>query len=512
MAGTDSHPGTPELAPVTAAPAAAAPGQSASTPAPAAPAPGAGSVNPFAPHTDSAPAAAADIGGEVLDTPAAPAEDAEAAAVSAQLARRQLAAAPQWAPDVAHHAALDARMVRAARDIRLLALASWPAHVGVEFLAGYARGAPVPPHVDYPRLDFTEARRELEAIAEEADESHPLGRYVCESACSWAMAAELCENLGTAEVTAHSIRLYGKPDEKLPGNGPSTREAARHFISIADELDHQLMSPAETVQISATALSLQLQRDLDDFFDGRVIEVVLDPELIAKAAAGATRIRLRSGASFTDYDRDQLLQHEAFVHSVTALNGREQPVLSSLSLASPRTTATQEGLATFAEQITGSIDIGRMKRLSLRIEAVSMALDGADFVEVFRYFLDAGQSLDDSFASAQRVYRGVPTTGGCAFTKDTVYLRGLVGVHTFFRWALQQQNLHLCRWLFAGKMTLEDVQRFEPLFVDGTLQPPRWTPHWLARASGLAGMLAFSLFANRIRLDTIAHSDDFHGI
>ena len=43
--------------------------------------------------------------------------------------------------------------------------------------------------------------------------------------------------------------------------------------------------------ISATALQLQLQADLDDFFNARMIEVVLDPQLIAKAAAGATRIR-----------------------------------------------------------------------------------------------------------------------------------------------------------------------------------------------------------------------------
>src|SRR5690606_33093709 len=215
--------------------------------------------------------------------------------------------------------------------------------------------------------------------------------YVAESARSWDTAAQLLEALGTAAVTTHSIALYGRPDEVLPG-GPSTREAARHFIAIADELDQELVSPAENVEISATALQLQLQADLDGFFDGRVIEVVLDPDLIAKAAAGATRIRLRAGAAYSDYDRQQLYHHEALVHSLTALNGREQPVLPSLALASPRTTATQEGLATFAEQITGSIDIERMKRLSLRIDAVAMALDGADFLEVFGYFTDAGQS------------------------------------------------------------------------------------------------------------------------
>ncbi len=69
---------------------------------------------------------------------------------------------------------------------------------------------------------------------------------------------------------------------------------------------------------------------------------------------------------------------------------------------------------------------------------------------------------------------------------------------------MRQRKLHLCRQLFAGKMTLADVQRFEPLFDNGVIAPPRWLPQWVARANGLAGMLAFSLFANRIRLDTIA--------
>lgn len=407
------------------------------------------------------------------------------------------------APDIAHHAALDARMVAAVRELKLLALVSWPATVQVPFLESFARGQPAMPHVEYPKLDFSEARRELAAIIKASDAEHPLGRYLAESAQSWSTAAQLLEALGTPGVTAHSMTLYGGPEEPLPGNGPTTREAARHFIAIASELDRELLAPSEQVAISATALKLQLQSDLDDFFDQRIIEVVLDPDLIAKAAAGATRIRLRAGASFSDYDRHQLLQHEAFVHSLTALNGRGQPHFASLALSSPRTTATQEGLATFAEQITGSIDIERMKRVSLRIEAVAMALDGADFIEVFRYFLDAGQNEVESFASAQRVFRGVPLNGGAAFTKDTVYLRGLIGVHTFFRWALRQRKLRLCRLLFAGKMTLADVQRFEPLFDAGVIHPPRWLPQWVSRANGLAGMLAFSLFANKIRLDQI---------
>ena len=405
--------------------------------------------------------------------------------------------------DLRHHAALDARLVAAARGLRVLALASWPATVQQRFLAGHAAGRRALPAVSYPRHDFSEARRELAAVAAAADPAHPAGAYLRESAEAWDAAARLLEALGTPAAGTHALALYGSPDRPLPGGGPSTREAARHFIGIADELDHELLSPAEQVPVSARALQLQLQGDLDAFFGERVVAVELDPGLIAKAAAGAHRIRLRDGALFSGYDRAQLFHHEALVHSLTALNGRAQPLFGSLALSSPRTTATQEGLATFAELITGSLDIGRMKRISLRTEATAMALAGAGFLEVFDWFLAAGQGAEEAFASTQRVFRGMPLDGGHAFTKDAVYLRGMVEVHTFFRWALREDRLALCRQLFAGKMTLADAIRFAPLQASGAIAAPRWLPPWVARAGGLAGLLAFSLFANRIRLDAI---------
>ena len=244
---------------------------------------------------------------------------------------------------IAHHAALDARMAKAARAIRLLSLVSWPASEQQAFFADLDRGnARLPAH-QYPRHDFSEARHEFEAIIDAADPAHPLGIYLIESARSWAVAAELLENLGTPRVTELSVVLFGKPDHTLPG-GATTRQAANHFIAIANELDRELLAPSEQVAISATSLALQLQASLDDYFDARVITVELDPDLIAKAAAGPNRIRLRAGAAFSDYDRHQLLQHEAFVHSLTALNGQQQVVLPSMALSSPRTTATQEGL------------------------------------------------------------------------------------------------------------------------------------------------------------------------
>ena len=414
---------------------------------------------------------------------------------------------PISASTLEHHAALDARLVAAVRGIRLLQAVSWPQHVQQDFLAAWRAGRSVLPQVRYAVPDLADVRRELAAIADAADADEPLGLYLRRTADSWSVATQLLESVGTADVTEHSVRLFGRPGDRLPGDGPSNLDAARHFIEVADELDQELHNAEADYVLSAETVRSELQHSLDAFFVHHQVTVELDPDLIAKAAAGPTRIRLRSGTGFSEYDRHQLLEHEAFVHTLTGLNGREQPHFKSMARNSPRVTATQEGLATFAELVTGAIDIERLKRISLRIIAIHMAMHGADFMEVFRFFLEAGQTETDSFASTQRVFRGVPTTGGAAFTKDTVYLHGLLGVHTFFRWCLRHRRLPLTRLLFAGKMTLQDVFALEPMFEAGALAEPLYQPPWVQRANGLAGMLAFSLFANRIRLDRVEADD-----
>lgn len=408
------------------------------------------------------------------------------------------------AADLERWAGLDARLVRATRRLRLLQALSWKQHVQREFLERWHRGVQRLPDPEYAPEDLADVRAELRAVSAASDPQAPLGLYLRRTAESWHTAALLLEGVGTAAVTDHSIRLFGRPGDWLPGGTVSGIDAAMHFVRIADQFDAELRAVDDDDDALDNAVVRdRLQADMDAFFGPGKVSVELDPDLIAKAAAGPTRIRLRSGAAFREYDVHQLREHEAFVHTLTAINGREQPHFASLARTSPRIIATQEGLATFAELITGHIDIERMKRISLRILAIDMALRGADFIDVFRFFLDAGQRETESFASAARVFRGVPVTGGAAFTKDGVYLAGLVRVHTFFRWCLRQKKLALTHRLFAGKMTLEDVFDLAPAFEDGSIAPPRYLPPWARRANGLAGILAFSLFANTIRLDRI---------
>lgn len=401
------------------------------------------------------------------------------------------------------YAALDQRLLAAVRGIRILSTVAWPASLEDRMIADYAAGRHALPQVAYVAPDLSRARAELAAIEREAGHDDPLGDYLCRSAESWRIAAEMLEAAGTRGVTAPSIVLYGHPGDVIPGSGKSNLDAARYFVELADELGADLPADDGQAGIPAEALRAELAQTLDGFFGSGMITVEVDPELTAKAAAGATRIRLRGGTSFSHYDRHQLLAHEAYVHSLTALNGREQPLLPSMARTSPRVTATQEGLAVFAELMSGAIDITRLKRISLRILAIDMALRGADFVEVYRYFREQGQLPADSFHSAQRVFRGVPLTGGAAFAKDNVYLSGLLAVHTFFRWALKQRRMDLLRHLFAGKLALHDVMALEPHFASGAIVQPRWLPPWMQNVHGLAGKLAFSLFVNRIHMGRV---------
>jgi uncharacterized protein (TIGR02421 family) len=413
------------------------------------------------------------------------------------------------APELQRYAALDQRLLAAVRGIHILPTVAWPASLENRMIEAYGQGRFSLPAVSYQVPGLAAARTELAAIetaAVEVGAGDPLGEYLRRTAESWQVAAQMLEAVGTAGVTAPSIALYGKPDDRIPGSQRSNLDAARYFVELSDELGADLLAD-DGGDIDAEVLRAALAETLDVFFGDGTIRVEVDPELTAKAAAGATRIRLRGGASFSHYDHHQLLAHEAFVHSLTALNGRRQPLLASLGRTSPRVTATQEGLAVFAELMSGAIDIARLKRISLRIVAIDMALGGADFVEVYRYFHARGQSVADSFHSAQRVFRGVPPGGGAVFAKDNVYLSGLLTVHTFFRWALRQRRLDLLRYLFAGKLALHDVISLQPHFASGAIVPPRWLPPWMQHVHGLAGKLAFSVFINGIHMDRVREDD-----
>ncbi|MFQ6571954.1 tyrosine/phenylalanine carboxypeptidase domain-containing protein [Pseudomonas sp. UM16] len=398
---------------------------------------------------------------------------------------------------------LDAALPGLTRKIRVLDALSWPNGIEEVFLEQWRHGRAQLPDVALCAHDHAAAIAALEAFAGRCDEGHPAGNYLAMTARSYATAARMLGAIGTPAFTHYSSALYRRPDFEYPRLNLNMLDAARFFLDTTDALLGGTQIPPTQADIPAAAFAAWMQPELDQFFGPGQITVMLDSTLAAKAIAGSSRIRLRASALFSELDKNQLLQHEAFVHVATAQNGAHQANLKSLGLGAPRTTQTQEGIATLAELFTGSMDINRLRRLALRVLAVQQALDGADFIQVFEGFLAGGQSQEESFRSTQRIFRGTNLRGGSAFTKDAAYLTGLLGVHTLLRIAIRDNRPDLVGHLFAGRLNLGDTVRLAPLFESGWLQGPLYIPHWACDLRRLAANLAFSAFISRIKLDVL---------
>ncbi|WP_137807716.1 flavohemoglobin expression-modulating QEGLA motif protein [Pseudomonas sp. G(2018)] len=398
---------------------------------------------------------------------------------------------------------LDTVLPTLTRKIRVLDALSWPDGIEESFLKNWRTGCAKLPKVELHPRDHTADIAALEDFITQCDPGHPAGNFLAMTARSYASAGRMLGAIGTPDFTHYSSALYRRPDFYYTNQKLSMLDAARFFLTTTDALLGGARIPPTQADIPAEAFAAWMQPELDRFFGEGRIEVVLDATLAAKAIAGASRIRLRASALFSELDKNQLLQHEAFVHVATAQNGALQPNLKSLGLGAPRTTQTQEGIATLAELFTGSMDINRLRRLALRVLAVQQALDGADFIQVFEGFLAGGQSQEESFRSTQRIFRGADLRGGSAFTKDAAYLTGMLGVHTLLRIAIRDNRPDLVGHLFAGRLSLGDTVRLAPLFECGWLKGPTYVPPWASDLRLLAANLAFSAFIARINLDVL---------
>jgi uncharacterized protein (TIGR02421 family) len=398
---------------------------------------------------------------------------------------------------------LSDRLTDVAKEVRVLGALTWPEHVVQDFLRSFRAKDARLPDITPMRLDLFETREALQDIVREADEADPLEAFVADTARSYALATEMLAAAGTPVFTECSTTLYGRPDELLPGASLTHYAAAQAMLDNTDSLAAAGVLEPNDLCLTAEHVQERLRAAFGAFFHEKCPEVVVDPELASKAAAGSRRVRIRAQTCFSELDVVQLIEHEGFVHTATALNGQMQPILSCMSLSAPRTTLTQEGIATLAEITTRSIDISRLRRLALRTVAIQHALDGADFLDVFRFFLEAGQSDEESARSAMRVFRGGDVRGRIAFTKDTVYLCGLFAVHTFLRKAIAQSRPHLVRRLFVGRIALPDVFRLDQQFAEGSVTEPRFVPHWATDLHRLAAYLAFSAILNKIDLGAV---------
>lgn len=387
-------------------------------------------------------------------------------------------------------------LYKAAKSMRILKSVAWNPSMKTAFLK---RGKM--PDPKYVAMPTEKARNEVKAARELIDGENVITDWLHRLCNSMMSTVCMIETRGTPEFFTHSTALYGRPTRLMLDRQTMVLDLAKHMDSSLEGLDFdRLVVEGAEKHLTDVQFARALRKRLTNHFKTDAPNVVISPTVSAKAAASSRRIRIRQHASFTARDVEQLLHHEALIHTATALNGRSQKNFPILGWSHPGTTEVQEGLAVFAEMVTGSMDPRRFRRLSGRVLGIQMAVEGADFKEVYDFFLERNDDPSQSYENARRVFRGGVITGGAPFTKDMVYLNGLLRVHNFMRTVVKMGRSDMIRVLFVGKMDIEDLPALAQLAANGRLESPKFMPPWVKDLRFLVSYMAYSGFLNRVKM------------
>ena len=259
-----------------------------------------------------------------------------------------------------------------------------------------------------------------------------------------------------------------------------------------EKKDERIYTATEAVAI--------LNKKLVKYFKGDdTVHVMVSDDIISDAAAGADTIKLRADLKFSKRVLRLYEVHEGWVHLGTTLNGLQQPICTFLGKGPPASTVTQEGLAMLMEIFTFSSYPDRVKRITNRIIGVNMAEEGANFIEVFKFFCEQGIGDEESYQNTVRVFRGsTPNLG--PFTKDLSYSKGFILIYNYLRLAIQQGNLAHIPLLFLGKTSLQEIHLLAELVEDKIVTLPKYVPPQFTDQAALSAWMSYSLFLNKLDL------------
>jgi uncharacterized protein (TIGR02421 family) len=414
---------------------------------------------------------------------------------------------------------LSDRLVEAQRPIRILDAIKWDDDVERAFFAAGCRELP-PVTRDYyvaRPLPFDPDAKLQELLALERDLRRQLGAFNAPGQIMTRMCQEYREVVrllrarGTHAFFEISERLYGSSSDSFHAGDPNLADLGHLMSEVLDNLSHDaIFSPEEPALDANQAVAVLSERLGGYFQDGGAVCVRLSDGIVADAAAGSDYIKIRGGARFTARDVRLLEVHEGWVHLGTTLNGQLQPVCTFLSKGPPSSTVTQEGLAVLTEILTFASHPARLRRLTNRIEGVAMAESGANFLEVFRFFLEEGYDERESYQHAMRIFRGSLPEGCGPFTKDLCYSKGFVLVYNFIRLAVTRGMARRVPLLFCGKTTLADIKTLAQLVDEGLVVAPRFVPPQFADLHALSAWMCYANFLNRLSVKRI--EEDYSGL
>ncbi len=413
---------------------------------------------------------------------------------------------------------LSNRIVDTQRQIRILDQIKWDETVKQDFFqnkglqlprvdAAYYNNRPLP-------FDALEKKEEFRLILRDTQNQlgqySPVTRLIKRQCDEYIRAIQMLTARGTPEFTELSMELYGSPDDVFYAGGPRLSHLGSLLFDVLTSLDVKLQSAADVERYTPEQAQVILQSRLNLYFDqhqGKV-NVMVSDGMIADAAAGADSIKLSKNAMFSDRDLKYLEVHEGWVHVGTTINGSMQPYCSFLSKGSPSCSVIQEGLAVITEVVSFTAYPGRMRKITNRVIAIDKVNQGANFLDIYRYFIECGLRENDSYNQSVRVFRGSTPTGG-PFTKDLSYAKGFVLIYNFICFAISQHRIDVIPLLFTGKLTLDDLPLLIELKEQGLLTAPVYLPPQFRDLAALSSWMSFSLFMNKFDLNEIQKNFQF---
>jgi uncharacterized protein (TIGR02421 family) len=393
---------------------------------------------------------------------------------------------------------LSERLVATLRPIRVLDAVHWGPEVEQTFFAAGASELPPVTSAYYAHrplpFDPPAKQEELTTLEREVDHrlgGSPAGRMLARRCQEYREVVRLLAARGTRLFAELSRSLFGRATDPCQPMGGSLAEFARSWQRANVETDEE---PLWDARQTATTLASRL----GPFFGNGKVRVRLCESLMADAVACGDSLRVRGSARFTERDVRLLEVHEGWVHLGTTLNGREQPICTFLTKGPPSSTLTQEGLAVLTEILTGASHPGRIRRLGQRVEAVARAEAGADFRDVYRYWLEEGYEPSAAYRQTARVFRGSLPAGVGPFTKDLCYCKGLMVVSAYFRRTPREGRTGQPAFLFCGKTSLGEADDLTQLAEEGLLAPPRYVPSPFVNGEGMGAGVQVSTFGGHV--------------
>ncbi len=397
--------------------------------------------------------------------------------------------------------ALSDRIVKAQQPIRILDTIKWDDRIKQEFFNSKCKKIPTVTAEYYQKrsLGFDPKEKNHEFHQIERDLVRKLGqlnplsvimRRICRE---YQDVVYMLDARGTPTFANISQDLYGSAQDVFHVGDPTIANLGSMMEETLSQLLQLDFLSEEAKTINAQEAVAFLNEKIEEAFPGEGLRAMISDGIVADAAAGTDYIKIRSDALFNKRDLRVLEVHEIGVHLGTTLNGLAQPYCTFLGKGPPSATVTQEGLAVLMEILSFSSTPDRLMRLINRVRAITLAEEGANFMDIFTFFRDKGLDQEESFTLSSRVFRG-STPDGMPFTKDLTYIKGFVLTYNFMRLAVSKGKPDRIPLLFCGKTMIEDMKVLVDLVDEGTVIAPRFLPAQFQDLMGLSAWLSFSRF------------------